>query len=370
MTNLFQAPEVIMSLQYDAKADLWSLGTIVFQCLTGKAPFQAQTPQVILNISIICNVWKQMKIWLYWKLFKTLFPRLWNSSMRGMPAWPPGCPVGPRLSSPTSSTTCSRGTPRTGSASRTSSPTLSSPRQPPQSSRRRVWRPWPRRCRNERESRAGEKRVACLQVLLSHRSWFSFFHPAYMGSMLSFIVHNRSLNLHSHFRVWYRAPPRSRMMSGKERTKLEWRRQIASSSQRSNRLPRPRKLQRPDSSWSHQVWLGTAANTKPTRWHKKNKVFSFYLLEKCKQSHVFSFFQIGHSFYQPHLKFKTELSSVAGSGCVATDGSQNRSTAWFLAWGLQSSQHRTHPGEFSPFLVRAKNMRTVPSNCLPRVFLC
>ena len=56
MTNLFQAPEVIMSLQYDAKADLWSLGTIVFQCLTGKAPFQAQTPQVILNISIICNV--------------------------------------------------------------------------------------------------------------------------------------------------------------------------------------------------------------------------------------------------------------------------------------------------------------------------
>ena len=43
---LFQAPEVIMSLQYDAKADLWSLGTIVFQCLTGKAPFQAQTPQV------------------------------------------------------------------------------------------------------------------------------------------------------------------------------------------------------------------------------------------------------------------------------------------------------------------------------------
>jgi serine/threonine-protein kinase ULK/ATG1 len=34
-----------MSLQYDAKADLWSIGTIVFQCLKGKAPFQAQTPQ-------------------------------------------------------------------------------------------------------------------------------------------------------------------------------------------------------------------------------------------------------------------------------------------------------------------------------------
>ena len=36
-----------MSLQYDAKADLWSLGTIVFQCLTGRAPFTAQTPQAL-----------------------------------------------------------------------------------------------------------------------------------------------------------------------------------------------------------------------------------------------------------------------------------------------------------------------------------
>lgn len=43
--ELFQAPEVIMSLHYDAKADLWSVGTIIFQCLTGKAPFQAHTPQ-------------------------------------------------------------------------------------------------------------------------------------------------------------------------------------------------------------------------------------------------------------------------------------------------------------------------------------
>jgi len=33
-----------MSQPYDAKADLWSIGTIVYQCLTGKAPFYAQTP--------------------------------------------------------------------------------------------------------------------------------------------------------------------------------------------------------------------------------------------------------------------------------------------------------------------------------------
>ncbi|XP_060787249.1 serine/threonine-protein kinase ULK1a isoform X2 [Neoarius graeffei] len=42
---MYMAPEVIMSQNYDAKADLWSVGTIVFQCLTGKAPFQASSPQ-------------------------------------------------------------------------------------------------------------------------------------------------------------------------------------------------------------------------------------------------------------------------------------------------------------------------------------
>lgn len=42
---MYMAPEVIMSQNYDAKADLWSIGTIIFQCLTGKAPFYASTPQ-------------------------------------------------------------------------------------------------------------------------------------------------------------------------------------------------------------------------------------------------------------------------------------------------------------------------------------
>eukprot|EP00096_Caligus_rogercresseyi_P010412 TRINITY_DN3785_c0_g1_i2.p1 TRINITY_DN3785_c0_g1~~TRINITY_DN3785_c0_g1_i2.p1 ORF type:complete len:865 (-),score=294.58 TRINITY_DN3785_c0_g1_i2:883-3477(-) len=44
---MYMAPEVIMSLKYDSKADLWSIGTIVFQCLTGRAPFQRQTPQAL-----------------------------------------------------------------------------------------------------------------------------------------------------------------------------------------------------------------------------------------------------------------------------------------------------------------------------------
>ncbi|XP_046904231.1 serine/threonine-protein kinase ULK1a isoform X2 [Hypomesus transpacificus] len=42
---MYMAPEVIMSQNYDAKADLWSIGTIIYQCLTGKAPFQASSPQ-------------------------------------------------------------------------------------------------------------------------------------------------------------------------------------------------------------------------------------------------------------------------------------------------------------------------------------
>jgi serine/threonine protein kinase len=32
------APEVLAGQSYDAKADLWSIGTIVYECLTGKSP--------------------------------------------------------------------------------------------------------------------------------------------------------------------------------------------------------------------------------------------------------------------------------------------------------------------------------------------
>ena len=44
---LYMAPEVIMSHHYDKKADLWSIGTIAYQCLTGKAPFTADSPQAL-----------------------------------------------------------------------------------------------------------------------------------------------------------------------------------------------------------------------------------------------------------------------------------------------------------------------------------
>ncbi|XP_054629211.1 serine/threonine-protein kinase ULK1a isoform X3 [Dunckerocampus dactyliophorus] len=51
---MYMAPEVIMSQNYDAKADLWSIGTIIYQCLTGKAPFHANTPQE-LRLYYECN---------------------------------------------------------------------------------------------------------------------------------------------------------------------------------------------------------------------------------------------------------------------------------------------------------------------------
>ncbi|BFZ14821.1 hypothetical protein BsWGS_17860 [Bradybaena similaris] len=41
-SHRYMAPEVIMSVKYNAKADLWSIGTILYQCLTGRAPFQAR----------------------------------------------------------------------------------------------------------------------------------------------------------------------------------------------------------------------------------------------------------------------------------------------------------------------------------------
>ncbi|XP_064424178.1 serine/threonine-protein kinase ULK1 isoform X2 [Latimeria chalumnae] len=58
---MYMAPEVIMSQHYDAKADLWSIGTIIYQCLTGKAPFQASSPQDLRlfyekNKSLIPNI--------------------------------------------------------------------------------------------------------------------------------------------------------------------------------------------------------------------------------------------------------------------------------------------------------------------------
>lgn len=57
MRVCLQAPEVIMSQNYDAKADLWSVGTIVYQCLTGKAPFQVPESERIYTVHDCQNIY-------------------------------------------------------------------------------------------------------------------------------------------------------------------------------------------------------------------------------------------------------------------------------------------------------------------------
>ncbi|XP_022757643.1 serine/threonine-protein kinase ATG1a-like [Durio zibethinus] len=48
---LYMAPEIIQNQKYDAKADLWSVGAILFQLVTGKPPFDGNTQlQLFQNI--------------------------------------------------------------------------------------------------------------------------------------------------------------------------------------------------------------------------------------------------------------------------------------------------------------------------------
>ncbi|CAK7348614.1 unnamed protein product [Dovyalis caffra] len=48
---LYMAPEIIQNKKYDAKADLWSVGAVLFQLLTGKPPFGGNTQyQLFQNI--------------------------------------------------------------------------------------------------------------------------------------------------------------------------------------------------------------------------------------------------------------------------------------------------------------------------------
>ncbi|KAM1470430.1 hypothetical protein ACFX11_041148 [Malus domestica] len=48
---LYMAPEIIKSQKYDAKADLWSVGAILFQLVTGKPPFDGNSQlQLFQNI--------------------------------------------------------------------------------------------------------------------------------------------------------------------------------------------------------------------------------------------------------------------------------------------------------------------------------
>lgn len=50
---LYMAPEIIKKQQYDAKADLWSIGIILYECLFGQAPYTSKTIEELLLR--VCN---------------------------------------------------------------------------------------------------------------------------------------------------------------------------------------------------------------------------------------------------------------------------------------------------------------------------
>jgi serine/threonine-protein kinase ULK/ATG1 len=47
--RLYMAPEILSSQKYDAKADLWSVGTVLYEITVGKPPFRASNHLELLR---------------------------------------------------------------------------------------------------------------------------------------------------------------------------------------------------------------------------------------------------------------------------------------------------------------------------------
>jgi serine/threonine-protein kinase len=51
-TPAFMAPEVVQGEPADARSDLYALGVVLFQMVTGRAPFRAETPLALLHAHV------------------------------------------------------------------------------------------------------------------------------------------------------------------------------------------------------------------------------------------------------------------------------------------------------------------------------
>jgi hypothetical protein len=51
-TPAFMAPEVVQGAEADARADVYALGVVLYQMLTGRAPFRAETPLALLHAHV------------------------------------------------------------------------------------------------------------------------------------------------------------------------------------------------------------------------------------------------------------------------------------------------------------------------------
>ncbi|GAB2296586.1 Serine/threonine-protein kinase ATG1a [Dionaea muscipula] len=68
---LYMAPEIIQNQKYDAKADLWSVGAILFQLVTWRPPFGGNN-----QIEDFRNILNASELWFPENALKVLHPKL------------------------------------------------------------------------------------------------------------------------------------------------------------------------------------------------------------------------------------------------------------------------------------------------------